>query len=202
MNLDLASGGTIEVSEAAFAREYNESLVHQVVTAYLAGGRQGSKAQKTRADVRGGGKKPWRQKGTGRARAGSNTSPLWRSGGKAFAAVPRTYDQKVNKKMYRNAVKCILSELLRQGRVVVVQDFEVSQPKTKLFVAKLKEYGVDKALIVSENVQENLYLASRNVPDVDVKSVMACDPVSLLSYPKMIITVQALKKFEEVLSDV
>lgn len=202
MNLDLASGGTIEVSEAAFAREYNESLVHQVVTAYLAGGRQGSKAQKTRADVRGGGKKPWRQKGTGRARAGSNTSPLWRSGGKAFAAVPRAYDQKVNKKMYRNAVKCILSELLRQGRVVVVQDFEVSQPKTKLFVAKLKEYGVDKALIVSENVQENLYLASRNVPDVDVKSVMACDPVSLLSYPKMIITVQALKKFEEVLSDV
>ena len=200
MNLNIASGGTVTVSEVAFGKEFNEPLVHQVVTAFLAGGRQGSKAQKTRSEVSGGGKKPWRQKGTGRARAGTIRSPLWRSGGVTFAAKPRDFEQKVNRKMYRGAMRCILSELVRQGRLVVVQDFAVSEPKTKLLVAKLKELNAESALIVAADVNENLYLSSRNLPKVDVCDVQAADPVSLIAHDKVIVTVDALKKIEELLA--
>lgn len=191
--------GTVSVSDATFAGEYNETLVHQVVTAYLAGARQGTRAQKTRSEVRGGGKKPWRQKGTGRARAGTIRSPIWRSGGVTFAAKPQDHSQKVNKKMYRGAMKSIYSELVRQERLVVVEEFAAETPKTKAFTAKLKEMGLESALIVSENVDENLYLASRNIPSVDVRDVVGVDPVSLVAYDKVVVTVSALKKIEEML---
>jgi large subunit ribosomal protein L4 len=200
MNLNIASGGSVDVSEVAFGKEFNEPLVHQVVTAFLAGGRQGSKAQKNRADVSGGGKKPWRQKGTGRARAGTIRSPIWRGGGKTFAAVPRSFEQKVNKKMYRGAMQCILSELVRQGRLVVVNEIKVEQPKTKLLVSKLKEMDLENVLIVTENSDENLFLSARNIPSVDVRDVQAADPVSLISFDKVLVTVEALKQFEEVLA--
>ncbi|NPU91838.1 MAG: 50S ribosomal protein L4 [Gammaproteobacteria bacterium] len=200
MNLNIASGGTVTVSEVAFGKEFNEPLVHQVVTAFMAGGRQGSKAQKTRSEVRGGGKKPWKQKGTGRARAGTIRSPLWRSGGVTFAAKPRDFEQKVNRKMYRGAMRCILSELVRQGRLVVVQDLVVAEPKTKLLLAKLKELQVESALIVAGEVSENLFLSARNLPRVDVCDVQAADPVSLIAHDKVIITVDALKKIEELLA--
>ncbi|MCG8314666.1 MAG: 50S ribosomal protein L4 [Pseudomonadales bacterium] len=200
MNLNLASGGTVDVSEVAFGKEFNEPLVHQVVTAYLAGARQGSKAQKSRSDVRGGGKKPWRQKGTGRARAGTIRSPIWRSGGVTFAASPQDHEQKVNKKMYRGAMRCILSELVRQERLVVVDDFSVERPKTKELLDKLKGLGAEKALIVSEGVDNNLYLSARNLPHVSVSDVQAADPVSLVAHEKVVITVEALKKFEEMLA--
>lgn len=194
-----ASAGTVQVSEVAFGREFNEDLVHQVVTAYLAGARQGSRAQKTRSEVSGGGKKPWRQKGTGRARAGTIRSPLWRSGGVTFAAKPQDFSQKVNRKMYRAAMRCILSELARQDRLVVVESFELEQPKTKLLVEQLSGLGLDGALIVSDEVQANLYLAARNLHKVDVRDVQGVDPVSLISFEKVLVTVSALKKFEEVL---
>ncbi|MBA53473.1 MAG: 50S ribosomal protein L4 [Pseudomonadales bacterium] len=200
MNLNIASGGTVTVSEVAFAKEFNEPLVHQVVTAYMAGGRQGSKAQKTRSEVSGGGKKPWRQKGTGRARAGTIRSPIWRSGGVAFAAKPRDYDQKVNRKMYRGAMRCILSELVRQDRLVVVDSFELEAPKTKLMAAKLKELNAEGALIVAGEISENVYLASRNLPKVDVCDAQAVDPVSLIAHEKVLVTVDALKKLEELLA--
>lgn len=200
MNLNIASGGTVTVSEVAFGKEFNEPLVHQVVTAYMAAGRQGSKAQKTRSEVRGGGKKPWRQKGTGRARAGTIRSPLWRSGGVTFAAKPRDFEQKVNRKMYRGAMRCILSELVRQDRLVVVDAFDVAEPKTKSLVAKLNTLGVQSALIVAGEVSENLYLASRNLPKVDVCDVQAADPVSLIAHEKVVVTVDALKKIEELLA--
>lgn len=200
MNLNIASGGTVTVSEVAFGKEFNEPLVHQVVTAYMAAGRQGSKAQKTRSEVSGGGKKPWRQKGTGRARAGTIRSPLWRSGGVTFAAKPRDFEQKVNRKMYRGAMRCILSELVRQDRLVVVDSIEVAEPKTKALVAKLKQLGVQGALIVSAEVSENLYLAARNLPKVDVCDVQAADPVSLIAHEKVVVTVDALKKIEELLA--
>lgn len=193
------SVGTVEVSDVTFAREYNEDLVHQVVTAYLAGARQGSRAQKTRAEVRGGGKKPWRQKGTGRARAGSIRSPIWRSGGVTFAAKPQDHSQKVNRKMYRAALQSILSELARQDRLVVVEAFSVEQPRTKLLLKTLNEYGVDDVLIISEELDENLYLAARNLHRVDVRDVSGIDPVSLIAFSKVIVTVPALKKFEEML---
>ena len=165
MNLNLAAGtGTVEVADATFGKEFNEALVHQVVTAYLAGGRQGTRAQKNRSDVRGGGKKPWRQKGTGRARAGTIRSPLWRSGGVTFAARPQDYTQKVNRKMYRAAMRSILSELVRQERLVAIEEFSVEAPKTKQVAAKLKELNLEKVLIVTEEVDETLYLAARNLP--------------------------------------
>jgi len=182
-----------------FGREYNEDLVHQVVTAYLAGARQGTRAQKTRAEVRGGGKKPWKQKGTGRARAGSIRSPMWRGGGVIFAAKPQDHSQKVNKKMYRAALQVILSELARQERLVVVDSFAVDAPKTKVLIKALGDYGLDDVLIISEDVTENLYLASRNLHKVDVRDVQGIDPVSLVAYDKVLITVSALKKFEELL---
>jgi large subunit ribosomal protein L4 len=194
------AAGTVAVSEATFAREYNEALVHQVVTAYLAGARQGTRAQKTRSDVAGGGKKPWRQKGTGRARAGTIRSPIWRSGGVTFAARPQDHSQKVNRKMYRAAMRSILSELARTDRLVVVETLDVEQPKTKLLVETLKGYGVDNVLIVADNVDKNLYLASRNLHKVDVRDVEGADPVSLIAYDKVMITVDAIKKFEEALA--
>ncbi|MCE8002944.1 50S ribosomal protein L4 [Halomonas daqingensis] len=201
MNLNLAAGaGTVEVADATFGKEFNEALVHQVVTAYLAGGRQGTRAQKTRSDVRGGGKKPWRQKGTGRARAGTIRSPLWRSGGVTFAARPQDHSQKVNRKMYRAAMRSILSELVRQERLIAIDEFTVDAPKTKQLVAKLNELGLEKALIVTEEVDEKLYLAARNIPNVDVVDVAAADPVSLIAFDKVLVTVSALRKFEEKLA--
>ena len=201
MNLNLAAGaGTVEVADATFGKEFNEALVHQVVTAYLAGGRQGTRAQKNRSDVRGGGKKPWRQKGTGRARAGTIRSPIWRSGGVTFAARPQDYTQKVNRKMYRAAMRSILSELVRQERLVVVEEFNVEAPKTKQVAAKLKELNLEKVLIVTEEVDETLYLAARNLPHVDVVDVAAADPVSLVAFDKVLVTVSALRKFEEKLA--
>ncbi|PMR74235.1 50S ribosomal protein L4 [Billgrantia endophytica] len=201
MNLNLAAGaGTVEVADATFGKEFNEALVHQVVTAYLAGARQGTRAQKNRSDVRGGGKKPWRQKGTGRARAGTIRSPLWRSGGVTFAARPQDHSQKVNRKMYRAAMRAILSELVRQERLVAIDEFTVDAPKTKQLVAKLNELGLEKALIVTEEVDEKLYLAARNIPNVDVVDVAAADPVSLIAFDKVLVTVSALRKFEEKLA--
>ena len=193
------AAGTVQVSDVTFARDYNEDLVHQVVTAYLAGARQGTRAQKTRSEVSGGGKKPWRQKGTGRARAGTIRSPLWRGGGIHFAAKPQDHSQKVNKKMYRAALQVILSELARQERLIVVESFVLDQPKTKLLLKVLGDYGLQDALIVADEVTENLYLASRNLHKVDVRDVHGVDPVSLIAFDKVVVTVQALKKFEEML---
>ena len=201
MNLSLATdGGSVEISETAFAREYNEALVHQVVVAYLAGARQGTKSQKSRSDVRGGGRKPWRQKGTGRARAGTIRSPIWRGGGATFAARPQDHSQKVNRKMYRGALRCILSELIRQDRLVACEAFSVDAPKTKALLEQLKPLNLDNVLIVSETVDENLYLAARNLKHVDVRDVEGVDPVSLISYEKVLVTVGALKKLEESLA--
>lgn len=192
--------GSVEVSEATFARDYNEALIHQVVTAYLAGGRQGTRAQKNRSAVAGGGKKPWRQKGTGRARAGTIRSPIWRSGGVTFAATPQDHSQKVNKKMYRSAMRSILSELARSERLVVVESMSLEQPKTKLLVEALKGYGLDNVLIIASEVDQNLYLASRNLHKVDVRDVEGVDPVSLIAHEKVVVTVDAVKKFEEALA--
>jgi len=194
-----AAAGTVSVSDVAFAREYNEDLVHQVVTAYMAGARQGTRAQKNRAAVAGGGKKPWRQKGTGRARAGTIRSPIWRSGGVTFAAQPQDHSQKVNRKMYRAALRSFMSELARQDRLVVVESLDLEAPKTKLLVQQLGEYGLDSVLIVSAEVGENLYLAARNLHKVDVRDVDGIDPVSLIGHEKVMITVDAVKKFEEML---
>lgn len=196
MNLTTISGAAVELSEVAFGREFNEALVHQVVVAYLAGGRQGSKAQLSRGDVRGGGKKPFKQKGTGRARAGSIRSPIWRGGGKTFAATPQDWSQKVNRKMYRGAMQCILAELVRQGRLVLVEDVSVTSPKTKDLLVQLQGLNATKALIVTESLDENLYLAARNLPHVEVIDTQAVDPVSLISFEKVIMSVQAAKKLE------
>jgi large subunit ribosomal protein L4 len=200
MNLDLAAGGSVEVSDVTFGREYNEPLVHQVVVSYLAGARQGSKAQKSRSEVRGGGRKPWRQKGTGRARAGTIRSPIWRSGGRTFAAKPQDHSQKVNRKMYRGALRCILSELIRQNRLVIAESFNVDSPKTKSFVNQLKNFDLSNVLVVTDAVDENIQLASRNLKHVDVRDVQAVDPVSLMSHDKVLMTVAALKQFEESLA--
>lgn len=197
MELKTNTGAAVAVSETAFGREFNEALVHQIVTAYMAGGRQGSKAQKTRAEVSGGGIKPWRQKGTGRARSGTSSSPIWRSGGVTFAAKPRNFEQKVNKKMYRAAMQSILSELVRQDRLVVADSFAVDSHKTKEFVAKLKEMELSNVLIVADEIDEKLYLAARNVPHVGVTEASAIDPVSLIAFDKVLVTVPALKKLEE-----
>ncbi|MHA7881336.1 MAG: 50S ribosomal protein L4 [Saccharospirillum sp.] len=200
MDINIAgkASAKVEVSDATFGKEFNEALVHQVVNAYLAGARQGTRAQKTRSDVAGGGKKPWRQKGTGRARAGTIRSPIWVGGGKAFAARPQDWSQKVNRKMYRGAMKSILSELVRQERLVVVEDLSVEQPKTKAFLARMKELDVNNALIVADEVDQNLYLSARNVPHVEVSDVAGINPVNLVSFDKVVITVAALKKVEEV----
>ena len=194
-----SEAGSVSVSDVTFAREYNEDLVHQVVTAYMAGARQGTRGQKNRAAVSGGGKKPWRQKGTGRARAGTIRSPIWRGGGVTFAAQPQDHGQKVNRKMYRAAMQSIMSELARQDRLMVVESLDLEAPKTKLLVKQLSEYGVQNVLIVSAEVDENLYLAARNLHAVDVLDVEGVDPLSLIGHDKVMITVDAVKKFEEML---
>lgn len=198
--LDGGSAGKVQVSDATFGRAFNEDLVHQAVTAYLAGARQGSRAQKNRSDVSGGGKKPWKQKGSGRARAGSTRSPIWRTGGVTFAARPQDHSQKLNRKMYRAALQSILSELARQDRLVVVESFDVNAPKTKLLQQTLSALKLDNVLIVSDEISENLYLSSRNLPHVEVRDVNGADPVSLVRFDKVLITVPAVKKFEEVLA--
>jgi large subunit ribosomal protein L4 len=187
----------IELSDAAFGRDYNEALVHQVVTAYMAAGRAGTKAQKTRAEVRGGGKKPWSQKGTGQARAGSIRSPIWVGGGRAFAAKPRDFSQKVNRKMYRAAMQTMVSQLLRDDRLVAVESIELSAPRTKLLISKLGELGLSRALILVEAYEEKLFLAARNIPHVEVMAVSALDPLSLVKHDKVIATVGALKLLDQ-----
>jgi large subunit ribosomal protein L4 len=201
MELKLAdAGGSVEVSEETFGASFNESLVHQVVTAYLAGARAGTKAQKNRSEVRGGGAKPWRQKGTGRARAGTIRSPIWVGGGRAFAAKPRSFEQKVNRKMYRGALKSVLSELIRQERLVVTGELALEAPKTKELAGKLKTLGLDDVLIVNEAFDEKVYLAARNMKNVGICDVAAVDPVTLMRFEKVLITVPALKLIEERLS--
>lgn len=190
-------GSEIEVSDAVFGAKFNEPLVHQVVVAYQANGRQGTRKQKTRSEVRGGGRKPWRQKGTGQARAGTIRSPLWRGGGKIFpSTMEENFTQKVNRKQYRSAMRSILSELLRQGRLVTVAEFKVAQPKTKEIISRLKDLGAPDALIVTEATDDSLALAARNLPLVDVQTVSSADPVSLLRHGHVVMTTGAIKKFE------
>jgi len=191
--------GTVEVSELTFGKEFNQNLVHQAVVAYQAASRQGTKAQKNRAAVSGGGAKPWAQKGSGRARAGTSRSPIWRSGGVTFAAQPRSYEQKINRKMYRAAMRCILSELARQDRLVVVESIALDKPKTKVLVNYLAQFDLSEALIVTEDVDANLYLASRNLHKVDVIDAQGVNPLSLVGFDRVMITVDALKKVEEAL---
>lgn len=191
------SGEQLELADASFAVPFNPALVHQVVTAYLAAGRAGTKAQQTRADVRGGGRKPWKQKGSGRARAGSSRSPIWVGGGRAFAARPRDFEQKVNRKMYRGALRSIVSELLRLERLVVVPELAVSAPKTKELRLQLGSLGFTAGLIVVEAFDANLWLAARNLPNVEVAEAKLVDPVALVAADKLVITVAALKALEE-----
>jgi large subunit ribosomal protein L4 len=197
MQLAVAGGKDIKVSDATFGREFSEALVHQVVTAYLAGSRAGTKAQKNRSDARGGGRKPWRQKGTGRARAGTIRSPIWRGGGRAFAASPRDHSHKVNRKMYRGAMQAILSELVRQERLIVVDALGISEPSTKGLAKRLDELGFDKGLVVTRELDENLYLSARNIPGVYTLDVSGMDPVSLVAADKVIMTVDAVEKIQE-----
>ena len=191
------SAGTINVSSSAFNRDFNEDLIHQAVVAYAAGSRQGSKAQKNRSDVRGGGKKPWKQKGSGRARAGSSRSPIWRHGGVTFAARPRSFGQKINKKMYKAAISSIVSELIRQDRLIVVESFNIGQPKTKELLEKIRPFNAENLLIISEEISENMYLSARNVPSVDISDINGADPVRLVGFDKILMTVSAIKKLEE-----
>jgi large subunit ribosomal protein L4 len=197
MKLKLVSGSDLEVSEAAFGQKFNETLVHQVVTAYRAAGRAGTKRQKSRAEVRGGGKKPWAQKGTGQARAGSSRSPIWVGGGVTFAARPRDFSQKVNRKMYRGAIRSMLSELARTDRLVVTDSIPLEAPKTRLLANQLKSWSLEKVLIVVEATDEKLFLASRNLPYVEVLEVTALNPLALASYDKVLMTVAAVKRIEE-----
>jgi large subunit ribosomal protein L4 len=197
MQLAVAGGKEIQVSETTFGRDFSEALVHQVVTAYMAGARAGTKAQKNRAAVSGGGKKPWKQKGTGRARAGTIRSPIWRGGGKTFAAVPRDHSQKLNRKMYRAGIQAILSELVGQDRLVVVESFDLSGPKTKELVEKLGGLKFETGLIVTNEISENVFLASRNLPGVYVLDVEGLDPVSLVGSEKVIMTVDAVNQVQE-----
>jgi large subunit ribosomal protein L4 len=192
-----AGGASLQVADAVFGVDYKPGLIHQVVNAYLAGARSGTRAQKSRSEVSGGGAKPWRQKGTGRARAGTSRSPIWRSGGVTFAAKPQDYSQKVNRKMYRGAVRSILSELVRQGRLVVVEDVRVAAPKTKELLALLKQYELSDVLILTDGFDDNLYLASRNIPKVDVMAVQDVDPVSMVAFGTLLITEAAVKHLEE-----
>ncbi len=200
---DKGSKAKIQVADQVFAKEFKEALVHQVVTAYLSGARSGTKAQKTRSQVRGGGRKPWKQKGTGSARAGTIRSPLWRGGGVIFAATPRDFSQKVNRKMYRGAMCSILSELIRQNRLHVVDEFLITQPKTKELITKLKKHEISdkiKGLIITKELDQTLYLASRNLSYIAVCESSKIDPVSLIKYEKIIITKQAIENINEALS--
>jgi large subunit ribosomal protein L4 len=190
-------GGELQVSDAAFGQQFNEALVHQIITAYRNAGRSGTKAQKSRAEVRGGGKKPWSQKGTGQARAGSSRSPIWVGGGKTFAAKPRSFEQKVNRKMYRGAIRAMLSELARTDRLRVVESIELEAPKTRLLANQLKQWGVDKALIIVEATDEKLFLAARNLAHVEVLDVSGINPLALAAYEKVLVTRGAVKMIEE-----
>ena len=200
MKLKMQGSGSVDVAEAAFGAEFNEALIHQVVTAYLAGGRAGTKAQKNRAAVRGGGAKPWQQKGTGRARAGTIRSPIWVGGGRTFAAAPRDHSQKVNKKMYLAALRSVLSELVRQDRLVIVNELALEAPKTRLLASKLKELDLDNVLILNEAFDEKVFLAARNLPNVGVCDAGSIDPVVLIRFEKVLITLPALKLLEGRLS--
>ena len=197
MDLTTHNGSALQVSDQVFGADYNEALIHQVVKAYFNTARAGTKAQKNRTAVRGGGAKPWRQKGTGRARAGTSSSPIWRSGGVTFAAVPRNYEQKVNRKMYRGAMRASLSELLRQERLIIVDDLSISAPKTKELLGKLGEMNITDCLIIVEDLDENLILAARNVYGIDVRDNTDIDPASLIAYDNVVMTSAALKKIEE-----
>src|ERR1044072_8059991 len=198
MKLKIVNGGAeLQVSDAAFGQKFNEALIHQVITAYRNAGRAGTKAQKTRAEVRGGGKKPHSQKGTGQARAGSSRSPIWVGGGRTFAAKPRDFAQKVNRKMYRGALQSMLSELVRQDRLIVTQDFTVDAPKTKQVAEKLKKLKLESVLIIVEGIDEKLFLAARNLPHVEVLPVSHLNPLSLASYDKVLVTPGAVKLIEE-----
>jgi len=197
MKITTANKKSIEVSDSTFSAPFNEALVHQVVNAVLSGARSGTKAQKNRSQVSGGGAKPWRQKGTGRARAGTIRSPIWVGGGRAFAARPRDFSQKVNKKMYRAAMRSILSELLREDRLVVLDKFDIKQPKTKEFKKLTKKLKADSALIVNDKFDENLFLSSRNIKNMEYSDVSSINPVSLMKYEKVIINVESLKIIEE-----
>jgi len=191
------NANNVDVLEAVFGQSYNETLIHQLVTRYLAGARAGTKAQKTRSDVSGGGAKPWKQKGTGRARSGSTRSPIWRTGGKVFAARPRDYEQKLNKKMFRVGIRSILSELLRQDRLVVNDAIIPSSPKTKEFNVKLKDIGARRLLIIVDKIESNLALASRNIPNIEVIEAENLSPVLLVAADKIIVTSAAIKRLEE-----
>ena len=200
MKLKTQDAGTVDVADSTFGADFNEALVHQVVTAFLAGGRAGTKAQKNRAAVRGGGAKPWRQKGTGRARAGTISSPIWVGGGRTFAAKPRDHSQKVNKKMYKAALRSVFSELVRQDRLVITDSIGIKAPKTKELAGMLKKLGLDSVLIINEAFDENVFLSARNLPHVGICDAAAIDPVVLLRFEKVLITVPALKLVEERLS--
>ena len=200
MKLKMQGSGSVDVAETAFGADFNEPLVHQVVTAFLAGGRAGTKAQKTRSEVRGGGIKPWRQKGTGRARAGTIRSPIWVGGGRTFAAKPRDYSQKVNKKMYKSALRSILSELIRQDRLVVTDSIEMKAPKTKELASRLKKLDLDNVLIVNEAFDEKVFLSARNLANVGICDAASVDPVVLMRFEKVLMTLPALKMIEERLS--
>lgn len=200
MDLNVQGGSSIQVSDVVFGADFKESLVHQVVVAYMAAARSGTKAQKNRSAVSGGGAKPFRQKGTGRARQGTIRSPIMRTGGVTFAAQPRSYGQKVNRKMYQGALRSILSELVRQDRLIVVDDFKMASPKTKDLVAKLAELDAGDALIITETFDENLLLACRNLYRTDARSINEVDPVSLVGFDKVVITAAALKAIEEKLA--
>ncbi|MEO1766392.1 50S ribosomal protein L4 [Thiobacter aerophilum] len=196
-----AQVASVQASDATFGREYNEALVHQVVTSYLANARTGTRAQKDRSQVSHSTRKPWRQKGTGRARAGMSSSPLWRGGGKVFPSTPdENFSHKINRKMYRASMRAILSELARQGRLAVVEDLKVEAPKTKLLAQKLKGMGFDKVMVVTDTMDENLYLSSRNLADVLVVEAQYADPYNLVRYPNVLLTKSAVKKFEELLA--
>jgi large subunit ribosomal protein L4 len=198
MQLKLVNGtGEVAASDATFGQAYNEPLVHQVVTAYRNAGRSGTKAQKSRAEVSGGGKKPWAQKGTGQARAGSNRSPIWVGGGKTFAARPRDFAQKVNRKMYRGAIRSMLSQLARTGRLVVTDSIPLDAPKTKQLALQLKQWELSSVLIVVEGIDQKLELAARNLPHVEVIDVPQLNPLSLAAHDKVLVTVAAVKLIEE-----
>ena len=200
INIKNAAAGKCELSKQVFEAPFNQGLVHQVVTAYMANSRQGTKAQKNRAAVRGGGAKPWKQKGTGRARAGTKSSPIWRSGGVTFAAQPRSYQQKLNKKSYRIAMRSIWSELIRQDRLILVDKFEIEQTKTKLLKQTLDAMNLTDVLVITNAVSEGLYLSARNLSNVDVRDIEHIDPVSLVAYEKILVTTDAVKVVEEMLS--
>lgn len=195
-----AKGKSVQVSEATFSREFNEALVHQVVVAYQAAARSGTRAQKNRSAVSGGGAKPWNQKGTGRARAGTSRGPIWRSGGVTFAAKPQDHSQKVNRKMYRGAMKSILSELLRQDRLLIVDEIKIDAPKTKQLLTSLKNYQLDDVLIVTQSDDLNLYLAARNLHKVDVMDATGLNPLDLVRFEKVLMTADAIKRVEELLA--